>query len=195
VTAPGADPYQLKQVAEGLRRRLQAVADVEKVTLYGVQPQRVYVEFSHAKLATLGITPQQIFESLARQNDLQPAGIAETGTQRIPLRVIYNLDDARALEDFPIAADGRVFRLGDVATISRGFADPPEFLIRQDGMPAVLVGVVMQQGKNILELGERLRVALAQYRAEVPVGFSITDVADQPRVVEHAVSEFTRSFI
>jgi len=195
ITAPGADPYQLKQVAEGLRRRLQNVPDVQKVTMYGAQPQRVYVEFSHAKLATLGISPQQIFESLARQNDLLPAGMVQTNAQRIPVRVTYNLDDARALEDFPIASDGRVFRLGDVATISRGFADPPEFLIRQDGEPTILVGVVMQNRRNILDLGERLQVAVNEFRRDVPAGFEIREIADQPHVVSHAVSEFTRSFV
>jgi multidrug efflux pump subunit AcrB len=194
VTAPGADAFQLKQVADGLRRRLEAVADVEKVTTYGVQPQRVYVEFSHAKLATLGLTARQIFDTLARQNDLVPTGIVETDAQRVPLRVSYALESARAIADFPIAGEGRVFRLGDVATISRGFADPPDYLVRQDGSPTVLVGVVMQQGRNILALGERLEAAVAAYRAEVPVGFEITRIADQPRVVQAAVGEFMRAF-
>ena len=194
VTAPGADPFQLKQVAEGLRRALNRVADVEKVNLYGVQQQRVYIEFSHSKIATLGITPQQIFDSLARQNDLLPAGIVQTAGQRIPVRVTYDLDDLRALEAFPIAAEGRVFRLGDIATISRGFIDPPEFMVRHDAASTVLVGVVMQQGRNILNLGERLQAAVAAFRAELPAGFAVDEIADQPKVVSHAVGEFTRSF-
>jgi len=195
ITAPGADPFQLKQAAEGLRRALEPISDVEKVDIFGVQPQRVYVEFSHTKLATLGLTLQQILASLARQNELRPAGLVETGAQRVPIRVSYDLDDLAAIANTPIGADGRVFRLGDVATISRGFVDPPEFLVRQEGQSAVLVGVVMRKGANILDLGARLKAVMETYRAELPIGFSVQGIADQPKVVAHAVGEFMHSFV
>ncbi len=195
VTAPGASPYQLKQIAEGLRRKLEAVADVEKINLYGVQPQRVYIEFSHARLATLGLTLQQLLTSLARQNEMRPAGVMETSAQRVPIRVTTDLDDLRAIAATPIASEGRVFQLGDVAEIVPGYADPPEYVVRQEGQNTVLVGVVMRKGANILTLGERLRAASEQYRSEIPLGISIQEIADQPKVVALAVGEFMRSFV
>lgn len=195
ITGQGADYYQLKQVAEGLRRVLERVPGAEKIDIFGLQDQRIYVEFSNAKLATLGIAPQAIFDSLARQNAVVPAGIVETGAQRVPVRVTGALDGVAAVAAAPVEAGGRVFRLGDIATVRRGFEDPPSYLIRQEGSPSVLVGVVMEKGANTLELGQRLDAALAQYEAGLPAGFSIARIADQPAVVARAVGEFMRSFV
>lgn len=195
ITAPGADAYQLQQIADGMRRALEPVPDVEKIEMFGVQPQRIYVEFSHAKLATLGITARQILDNLARQNELVPSGQMQTAAQRIPVRVDTSLQGVRAIAEIPIGADGRVFRLGDIANVSRGFIDPPDYLVRQGGSPTVVVGVVMRKGGNILTLGEQLRAVVDRYRGEIPAGFTITDIADQPKVVSHAVGEFTRSFL
>src|SRR5271166_3537903 len=195
ITAPGADYLQLKLVAEGLRRALEKVPQAEKIDTYGYQDQRIWVEFSHAKLATLGIPAQAIFDSLAHQNAVAPAGIVETGAQRVPLRVTGAFDGVAAVAATPVQAGGKVFRLGDIATVRRGFADPPSFLIRDEGAPAVLVGVVAAKGGNILQLGEDLKRAVADYEATLPAGFTIHQIADQPTVVEHAVGEFTRSFV
>jgi multidrug efflux pump subunit AcrB len=195
ITAPGADYLQLKQAAEGLRRRLEKVSNAEKIDIYGTQEQRIWVEFSHAKLATLGIPAQAIFDSLARQNAVVPAGVVETGAQRVPVRVTGALDGVRAVAETPVQSGGQVFRLGDIATITRGFEDPPGFLIRQEGAPSVLVGVVVAKGANILTLGHDLDAAVAEYEATIPAGFAITRIADQPHVVEGAVGEFMHSFV
>jgi multidrug efflux pump subunit AcrB len=117
ITAPSADYLQLKRVAEGLRRTLERVPQVEKIDTYGYQDQRIWVEFSHAKLATLGIPAQAIFDSLARQNAVSPAGIVETGAQRVPLRVTGALDGVDAVAATPVQAGGTVFRLGDIAIV------------------------------------------------------------------------------
>jgi multidrug efflux pump len=195
ITAPGGDYLQLKFVAEGLRRALERVPGAEKIDTYGYQDQRIWVEFSHAKLATLGISAQAIFESLAKQNAVAPAGIVETGAQRVPLRVTGALDGIAAVAATPVQSGGRVFRLSDIATLRRGFEDPPTFLVRDGGQPSVLVGVVAQKGGNILKLGEDLKRAVAEYEAALPAGFTIHQIADQPTVVSHAVGEFTRSFL
>ena len=128
--------------------------DVTKVNLYGTQDEKIYVEFTHAKLATLGITPQALFDSLAKQNAVAPAGTVETVAQRVPLRVTGALDGAKAVAETPVESNGRVFRLGDIATVTRGFVDPPDFLVRQEGKPALGIGVVTAKGANILELGK-----------------------------------------
>jgi multidrug efflux pump len=195
LTGDGADYAQLKKVAEGLRQRLLKVPGVVKVNLYGVQDERIFVEFSHAKLATLGISPQTLFESLSRQNDMTPAGTVESGAQRIPLRVTGALDGVKAVAETPVEAGGRTFRLGDVATVTRGFVDPPDFLVRQRGEPALGVGVVMARGANILKFGEDVAAATREFQASVPQGVSFEQIADQPKIVEESIFEFESSFV
>jgi multidrug efflux pump len=195
MTGDGADYAQLKKAAEGMRQRLLKVPGVTKVDIYGTQDEKIFVEFSHAKLATLGITPQALFDSLAKQNNVTPAGTVETSSQRVPLRVTGALDGAKAVAETPVESNGRVFRLGDIATVSHGFEDPPSFVVRQKGKPAIGIGVVTAKGANILELGKDVAAATAEFIKAVPQGISVEQIADQPQVVEHAVSEFVHSFV
>ena len=195
MTGAGADYAQMKKVAEGLRQRLLKVNGVTKVDLYGTQDERIYVEFSHAKLATLGITPQALFDSLAKQNNVTPAGTVETDAQRVPLRVTGALDGAKAVAESPVESNGRVFRLGDIATVTHGFVDPPTFQVRQEGKPALGIGVVTAKGANILELGKNVNAAADEFMKAVPQGIELTQIADQPKVVEEAVGEFVHSFV
>jgi multidrug efflux pump len=195
LTAEGADYAQMKKVAEALRQRLLKVKNVTKVNLYGTQDEKIFVEFSNAKLATLGITTDQIFQSLARQNSVVPAGVVETTAQRVPLRVTGALDGVKAVAETPVEANGRVFRLGDIATVTHGYVDPPGFQVRQTGKPAIGIGVVMAKGANILDLGPAVSTATKQFMAAVPQGFDLEQIADQPVVVEHAVGEFVHSFM
>ena len=195
MTGDGADYAQLKKGAEGLRQRLLKVPGVTKVDIYGNQDERIFVEFSHAKLATLGITPQALFNSLAKQNNVVPAGTVETSSQRVPLRVTGALDGAKAVAETPVESNGRVFRLGDIATVTHGFVDPPTFKVRQEGKPAIGIGVVTAKGANILELGKDVAGATAEFMKAVPQGINVELIADQPKVVEQAVSEFVDSFV
>src|SRR5689334_6056863 len=195
LTGDGADYAQLKKAAEGLRQRLLKVQGVTKVDVYGNQDERIFVEFSHAKLATLGITPQALFDSLAKQNNVVPAGTVETSAQRVPLRVTGALDGAKAVAETPVESNGRVFRLGDIATVTHGFVDPPTFKVRQEGKPAIGIGVVTAKGANILELGKDVSKATDDFMKAVPQGINVEMIADQPKVVEHAVGEFVHSFM
>src|SRR6201987_4629349 len=195
MTGDGADYAQLKKTAEGLRQKLLKVNGVTKVNLYGTQAERIFVEFSHAKLATLGITPPALFDSLAKQNNVTPAGTVETSAQRVPLRVTGALDGAKAVAETPVESNGRVFRLGDIATVTHGFVDPPSFVVRQAGNSATGIGVVTANGANILELGKDVSAAVDEFMRAVPQGINVEQIADQPKVVEHAVSEFVHSFI
>jgi multidrug efflux pump subunit AcrB len=195
MTGDGADYAQLKKAAEGMRQRLLKVPGVTKVDLYGTQDERIFVEFSHAKLATLGITPQALFDSLAKQNNVVPAGTVETSSQRVPLRVTGALDGAKAVAETPVESNGRVFRLGDIATVTHGFVDPPTFRVRQEGKAAIGIGVVTTKGANILELGKDVSNATADFMKAVPQGINVELIADQPKVVEHAVGEFVHSFM
>ncbi|MBL8572822.1 MAG: efflux RND transporter permease subunit [Hyphomicrobiaceae bacterium] len=195
LSGDGADFAELKRQAERIKSRLLRVANVTKVNLYGVQDQKIFVEFSHGKLATLGITPAVIFDSLARQNAIVPAGSIDAGATRIPLRVTGALDGVDAVAATPIDVAGRSFRLGDIATVSRGFVDPPTYLVRHEGAPALLVGVVIQKGANITTVGADLAAAKAEFVHNIPAGIELEQIADQPHVVEKAVSEFVKSFL
>jgi multidrug efflux pump len=195
MTGDGADYAQLKKAAEGMRQRLLKVPGVTKVDIYGTQDEKIFVEFSHAKLATIGITPQTLFDLLAKQNNVTPAGTVETSSQRVPLRVTGALDGAKAVAETPVESNGRVFRLGDIATVTHGYVDPPSFVVRQKGKPAIGIGVVTAKGANILELGKDVAAATNEFMQAVPQGINVEQIADQPKVVEHAVSEFVHSFV
>jgi multidrug efflux pump subunit AcrB len=196
IRSESADYAQLKLVAESARQRLLKVPNVTKVTIYGTQEERIFVDIDHVKLANLGVGPQAILDSLAKQNAVVPAGIIQTNGPRIPLRVTGAFDGVETVKNTPVAAsDGTILRLGDIATVTRGFVDPPDFLIRQRGVPSLAFGVVMQKGANILHLGEAIDAAMAEIVQSTPAGFTYERIANQPKIVEEAVGEFMRSFV
>lgn len=195
ITGKGASYRQLKDQADAMKKALLRVPDVTKVDLYGDQQQSIFVDFDTAKLAGLGVTPQTIFDSLAKQNSVTPAGTFETGAQRIPLRVTGALNGVEAVKATPVSANGALFRLSDIATVTAGYADPPSFLVRQGSEPALGIGVVMAKGANILTFGKNVKAAVDTFISGMPVGIDVTQIADQPAVVDHAVFEFLRSFL
>jgi multidrug efflux pump len=194
LSADGLSLAALKARAEDIRQRLLRVPNVNKVDLIGEQPQKIFIELNHAKLATLGITLQQIFDSVARQNAVTSGGSVDTAADRINLRVTGAFSGADAIAAVPVEAGGRNFRLGDIATVTRGYQDPPTFIVREGGKPAIGLGVSMQDGANILKLGEDLKAAMEGIVAELPVGIEVTQIADQAGIVEHSVSEFVETF-
>jgi multidrug efflux pump len=195
LTADGLSLADLKARAEDIRQRLLRVPNVNKVDFIGDQPEKIFVEFSHAKLATLGITPQQVFDSVIKQNAVQAGGSVDTSADRVNLRVTGGFTGVEAIRSVPVEANGRVFRLSDIATGKRGYQDPPAFLVRQDGKPALGLGVSMQDGANIITLGEDLKRAMTAIAAELPVGIEVTQIADQPHIVEQSISEFVETFV
>jgi multidrug efflux pump subunit AcrB len=189
-----ASRADLKRHAEAVRLALLKVRDVSKVTLVGDVPERVFVEISHRKLATLGVAPQVVFDSIARQNAVVAAGSIETGADRLEVRVTGGITDLAALRAVPIEAGGQTFRLGDIASVTRGFEDPPGFLVTHRGKPAIGIAVAMAENANVLDLGERLAAAMDEIRQTIPLGIGIEQIADQPRVVAESVGEFLVSF-
>jgi multidrug efflux pump len=195
LSADGLTFADLKTRAEDIRQRLLRVPDVNKVDIIGEQPQKIFVELNHAKLAMLGITPQQIFDGVARQNAVTSGGSVDTAADRINLRVTGAFSGVDAIAAVPVQVDGRIFRLGDIATVKRGYQDPPSFIVREGGKPALGLGVSMQDGANLITLGEHLKSAMAAITAELPRGLEVTQIADQPSIVEHSVSEFVETFV
>ena len=195
LTADGLDMAELKARAEDVRQHLLRVPGVNKVDLIGDQPQKIFIEFSHTKLATLGVTPQQIFDSVAQQNAVVSGGSVDTAADRINLRVTGAFSGVEAIAAVPVQADGRVLRLGDIATVKRGYEDPASFIVREGGKPALGLGVSMQEGENIITLGRNLARVMHAVVAELPLGIEVTQIADQPRVVEASILEFVETFV
>lgn len=191
----GAENAELVRQAEAIRARLLRVPGVDKVKIFGEQPQRIHVEVAHARLASLGLQPQAILDALARHNPVSPAGVVEGGATRLHLRVDGGFDGLAAIREVPVAAAGRSLRLGDIAEVSRGYADPPSSGIRQGGEPAVLIAVGKQPGVNVLTLGADLAAAMAAQARVTPVGISVTPIVDQAHVVAESVSEFLLKFV
>lgn len=185
---------ELKDHAETIRQELLRVPNVAKVRFYGEQAECIYVELSHAKLATLGISPLLVMNSIAEQNEVAASGDLETPSETVYLRVSGALDGVEALAAVPVQANGRLFRLGDISTLRRGPVDPPRFAVRHEGQPGIALGVVMTKGANILEVGGKLETARQRIRENLPLGLELDKVADQARVVDESVHEFIQSF-
>src|SRR5213076_2740066 len=185
--ARGEPQRVLVRDAEALRQRLLHVAGVKKVNIIGEQPERIYVEFSHDRLATLGIDPQDVFAALNSQNALTPAGSIETKGPDVFIRLDGAFDELQKIRDTPVQAQGRTLKLSDIATVKRGYEDPATFMIRNGGEPALLLGIVMRDGWNGLDLGKTLDSEVAAINAGLPLGMSLTKVTDQAVNISAAV--------
>lgn len=192
--AKGESQRLLVRDAETLRQRLLHVPGVKKVNIVGEQPERVYVEFSHERLATLGVSPQDVFAALNGQNALTPAGSVETRGPQVFIRLDGSFDALQKIRDTPVMAQGRTLKLSDVATVKRGYEDPATFLVRNGGEPALLLGVVMRDGWNGLDLGKALDGEVGAINAEQPLGLGLTKVTDQAVNISSSVDEFMVKF-
>ncbi|MCM2318614.1 MAG: efflux RND transporter permease subunit [Pseudomonas sp.] len=192
--AKGEPQRRLVRDAEMLRQRLLHVPGVKKVNIIGEQAERIFVEFSHERLATLGIGPQEVFAALNGQNALTPAGSVETHGPQVFLRLDGAFDELQTIRDTPVVAQGRTLKLSDVATVRRGYEDPATFLIRNGGEPALLLGIVMREGWNGLDLGKALNDEVGAINAELPLGMSLNKVTDQAVNISASVDEFMVKF-
>ncbi|MDH4557843.1 efflux RND transporter permease subunit [Pseudomonas sp. BN417] len=185
---------QLVQMAEDMRQSLLGLPGVKKVNILGEQPQRIFVEFSYERLATLGLKPEQIFEALAKQNGVAPAGFVETAGPRAYIRLDGAFDSLKLIENVPINANGKLLRIADVATVQRGYEDPPSFRIRHQGAPALMLGVIMDPHFNGLDLDKSLQAAEERIHADLPLGVRFDKVSDQAEKIRLAVGEFMIKF-
>jgi multidrug efflux pump subunit AcrB len=192
--AKGEPQRLLVRDAEALRQQLLHVPGVKKVNIIGEQPERIFVSFSHDRLATLGVTPQDIFAALNNQNVLTPAGSIETKGPQVFVRVDGAFDNLEKIRQTPIVAQGRTLKLEDVATVERGYEDPSTFMVRSNGEPALLLGVVMRDDWNGLKLGQALEAEVTSINAALPLGMTLTKVTDQAVNISSAVDEFMVKF-
>lgn len=192
--AKGEPQRLLVRDAESLRQRLLHVPGVKKVNIIGEQAERIFVSFSHDRLATLGISPQDIFSALNSQNVLTPAGSIDARGPQIFIRLDGAFDDLEKIRNTPVVAQGRTLQLSDVATVERGYEDPATFLVRNQGEPALLLGIVMREGWNGLELGKALDAEASNINAQMPLGMTFSKVTDQSVNISSAVDEFMIKF-
>ncbi|MFL9880771.1 efflux RND transporter permease subunit [Herbaspirillum rhizosphaerae] len=195
LNAPGLPHRTLVAEAETLRQRLLHVHGVQKINILGEQQQKIFVEISHQRLATLGVKAQTIFDVLNRQNDVTPSGFIETAGPRVYLRLDGAIDNIDVVKAIPIAAGGRSFKLGDIADIKRGYEDPKSFLIRTQGEPSLMLAVVMKKGFNGLTLGKSLAAERENIQKSLPLGMALTKVSDQAEAIEAAIDEFMIKFV
>ncbi len=192
--AKGEPQRLLARDAESLRQQLLHVPGVKKVNIIGEQAERIFVSFSHDRLATLGIAPEDIFSALNSQNLLTPAGSIDTQGPQVFIRLDGAFDKLDKIRETPIVAGGRTLQLSDVATVERGYQDPATFLIRNQGEPALLLGIVMRDGWNGLDLGKALDAETAKINHGMPLGMSLIKVTDQSVNISSAVDEFMIKF-
>ncbi len=193
----GADysPAQLKKIAEQLREDLLKNRNIKKIDLIGVQPEKIYVEISDRRIATFGLTVSQIINTLQHDNDLTSAGQVDLGTDRVLFRVDDDLKGIDAVRALPISVGKRQVALGDIATITRGYEDPRSFVMRVNGHDSIGLGVVMEDGVDVVELGRTLGSTIQQLRKTLPLGVELSTVSDEGLVVSQLIGEFIESLL
>ena len=192
--AHGMPRRLLVREAETLRQRLLHVPGVQKVNILGERPERIFVGFSYARLATLGVSARDIFDALQRQNVVTPAGSIDTKGPQVFVRLDGAYDDLQKIRDTPIVAGGRTLKLSDVADVQRGYEDPPTFLIRHDDEPAIVLGVIMRDGWNGLDLGKALTGEEKKIQGGMPLDLTFSKISDQAINIKDAVDEFMLKF-
>ena len=192
-TADGFSHRELRDYVEDVRSRLLRLPDVAKIDVLGAQDERFYIEFSMEEVAGLGIDPSALIAALRAQNLVTPTGVLQTGDEAISLRVSGAFRDTADLLEVTFAVGGRMLRLGDIAQVRRGYADPPQPMFRVNGEPALGLAIAMREGGDILALGDQVKAEMANAVAELPIGIDVMRVADQPVTVDNAISDFTTS--
>lgn len=194
-TGDGFTLSELRDKVEDVRQELLRIPDVSKIELVGVVDDKIYVEISNAKIGALGIDANSIATQLQAQNAISPAGVIQTKDNAIALRVTGNFESVKSVRELQLAVNGRTIRLGDIANVYRGYADPPVQTIRFGGKPGIALSISMKSDGDVLHLGEQLTKEMARIKIDLPVGIEFHQVSNQPKVVKAAVGTFMRSLL
>jgi len=195
LTAPGMPMRDLSREAETIRDRLQQLPAVQKAMILGDRPERVFIDFDMDRLNNLGVTPEQIFAAIDASNTLIPEGSLDLNGPRAYLRTHSDLSDPDKLADLPLRVGNALIRLSDIAEVSRGYEDPPTYLVRANSEDAILLGVVMNKGENGLAFGESLANFLDKERSNLPLGVSLQVLTNQTDAISQAVDLFQVKFL
>ena len=195
LTGDGFSYEDLRVHAETIRRTLLGIPNVKKVQLVGVQPEKIFIEMESGKLSQMGIDPNLLIAAIKTQNAMAASGMVETSSDNVYLRVSGMFESIDNVRKIPVRAAGRTFRLGDIATVTRGFADPPDPMMFFNGKPAIGIALSMDKGGNILKLGEDLEKTIERIKTDLPLGLEIGQVSNQPDIVEDSIGEFIKSLL
>ena len=194
-TTDGFTPRELRDYVESVRRAVQGLDDAGKVEIFGTRDEVIYVEFSTERLAALGLNQEEVQQVLAAQNAILPSGEIDAGPERVLVRTGGEFTGAESIGDVNLRVGDNFFRLTDVATITHGYADPPDEMFRFNGQDAVGLAIGMREGANILDFGEELSTLMSDLATRLPIGIEVHHVADQPHVVDEAVGHFIQALI
>jgi multidrug efflux pump len=195
VSGDGFNYAEVKDYADFIRQQFLQVPSVAKVELFGVQDEKINIEFSHKKFAQLGIPFESIISQINAQNTMEASGVMVTPTDNLQMRVSGALRSPEDLANLELRANGTAFRLGDFATIKREYKDPPQDKMRFNGKDVIGLGISMEKGGNIIDLGKNLEATVSQIKGKLPVGIVLDRVSDQPKAVKHSVGEFVNTLI
>ncbi len=193
LTGDGFTYEEMRQYAEKIKLDFYAIKDVQKVELVGVQTEKIFVQMQTDKLAQLGISVNTVASTLTAQTSMNASGMVEADTANSYLRITGSPTTAESLAQVPINANGKIVRLGDIATITRSYSDPPDTLMYFNGKPAIGIALAMEDGGDNIQLGENLEKEIAKLKQDLPLGLELHQVANQPEVVKNSISEFTES--
>lgn len=194
LTGDGVGLGELRHEADRIARELRRIDNVKKVDLFGVQSEKIFIDIAPARLAQLGLTPAAIINALQQQNAVVPSGFIETANDRLHLHISGAYDSLEQVRKTPLSLGTKRLQLGDIATVSRGYAEPPEPLMRVAGKNAIGIGVVMESGDDVIALGKHLHTAVEQIKATTPRGIDFHTIADQPKNVDKFIGLFSRTF-
>lgn len=193
LTGNGVNNAELKRQAEVIRAELLKVPDVAKVDFFGEQKQRIYIELSNAKLATLGVDIPTLISTIQKQNSVVSAGAYEGTQERIRIAITGRYDNLQLVREIRLRAHDQEFKLGDVAKVYYGFEDPPTQRVRYKGQDTLLIGISMVDGGDIIQLGKNLNQQLSKIRQALPIGLALSSVTEQPKIVASSVNDFVHS--
>lgn len=193
LTGDGYTYEEMREKAEKIRRLLLDIPSVKKVALLGVQTEQIHIEIENNKLSQLGIDPSTITTTLQAQNAMTTSGMIDTASDNVYLRVTGMFENVEAIRNVPIQANGTTFRLGDIAKVTRGYAEPTDPKMFYNGQPAIGISLAMEPGGNILTLGKNLERTIEQVKKELPVGLELSQTVNQPKIVETSIDEFVES--
>ena len=194
-TGDGFTLEELRQRVEAVRQEILRLPNVQKVELFGVQDQKIFVELSPSTLANLGTDVAKIAEQLQAQNIITPSGSFQSATRTIPLRVTGQFDSVEQVKELKININGRVVKLGNAAKVYRATIDPPVYTMRFGGRQAIGLGVSMVSSGDVLRLGADLDATMTRLKLDMPVGLEFSKVSDQPKIVQNAVGLFMNSLL
>jgi len=192
LSGDGFTHAQMRDAADFVRQRLLRIPAAAKVELFGVQDEKIFIEFSSKKFAQLGVPFDLVVQQINAQNALQGSGVLVTPTDNLQVRVSGQVRSTQEIEDIPLRVNGNTFRLGDFATVTRAYMDPPRDKMRFNGKEVIGLGVSMEKGGDIIELGRALDARAQQIQSKLPIGITLERVADQPRAVSQSVNEFLK---